>query len=98
MTEKKQYHLYVLLCDHKILYTGIAIDPDVRLQQHRQGAPLGAKFTRRFADLKKIYQVAVGDRAQAQSIEIKFKKLNRKTKLKLIQKQAVLEDLLVALG
>ncbi len=84
MSDGQEYHLYVLLCDHKILYTGIAIDPIARLRQHRQGPPLGAKFTRRFKTLEIVYQVKVGDRSTAQSFEYQFKKLNRNTKLMVI--------------
>ncbi len=86
MTVNKDYHLYILLCDQKILYTGIAIDPKLRLKQHQKGHPYGAKFTRRFKQLKIVYQVKVGSRSDAQSLEIKLKKLDR------IDKQTIIKD------
>ena len=94
MTDEKDYHLYILLCDHKILYTGIAIDPQQRLKQHQQGQPYGAKFTRRFTQLELVYQVKVGSRAAAQSLEIKIKKLNSSTKKNIIRLQHPLPQLL----
>ncbi len=87
MTEAKDYFLYVLLCDQKILYTGIAIDPKTRLAQHQQGHPYGAKFTRRFKKLEIVYQVKVGNRATAQSIETKVKKCSSSAKQTIISKQ-----------
>lgn len=94
MTDEKGYHLYILLCDQKILYTGIAIDPQQRLKQHQQGHPNGAKFTRRFTQLELVYQVRVGSRAAAQSLEIKIKKLNSSTKKNIIKMQCQLSQLL----
>ncbi|MGJ8662205.1 MAG: GIY-YIG nuclease family protein [Marinicella sp.] len=88
-----QYSLYILLCDHDILYTGIAINPEERLKQHQQGHPFGAKFTRRFKHLKIIYQVQVGDRSQAQSLEIKLKRLTKRAKLSVIEQQCNLSQL-----
>jgi len=81
------YHLYVLRCDQRILYTGIAIDPEARLLQHQAGPPLGAKFTRRFKQLELLYQVKIGNRSEAQSVELAFKKLPRKEKLAVITAQ-----------
>ena len=97
MTDKKEYYLYILLCDRKILYTGIAIDPKIRLEQHQQGPPYGAKFTRRFKQLEIVYTVKVGSRSTAQSIEIKFKRLSRETKLKIIEQQPTLVQLKLSL-
>ena len=94
MTDSAEYHLYLLLCDQKILYTGIAIDPEVRLKQHQQGAPNGAKFTRKFKQLEIVYQVKVGTRAAAQSLEIKIKKLSKTSKNKIIKYQYKLPHLL----
>ncbi len=87
MDETKSYHLYILLCDNKVLYTGIAIDPHARLLQHRQGAPYGAKFTRKFKQLEIAYQVEVGDKVLAHQLEYRVKQLNRKQKLQIITDQ-----------
>ncbi len=93
MTDETDYHLYVLLCDQQVLYTGIAIDPIARLKQHQAGHPHGAKFTRRFKQLEIVYQVKVGSRAAAQSLEIKLKKLKPTAKRQIISKQYNLDQL-----
>ena len=77
----------MLRCDHSVLYTGIALDPKARLIQHQAGPPHGAKFTRRFKQLELLYQVKIGSRSEAQSVELAFKKLNRKEKLAVIAAQ-----------
>ena len=94
MSDVPAFYLYILLCDEKILYTGIAIDPIARLKQHQNGSPFGAKFTRKFSQLEIVYQVKVGERSLAQSLEHKIKKLNKNTKLKVIKQQYSLEQLL----
>lgn len=93
MNNESEYHLYILLCDQKILYTGIAIDPETRLSEHQKGHPNGAKFTRRFKHLKLVYQVKVGTRSDAQSLEIKVKKLNKQNRLYVINNKLSLTEL-----
>jgi putative endonuclease len=97
MTDSDEFHLYIILCDQKILYTGIAIDPKNRLKQHQNGHPLGAKFTRRFKQLELIYQVKVGNRSLAQSLECKIKRLNKAKKQLIIERQLDTEQLLILL-
>lgn len=98
MDNEAAYYLYILLCDQKILYTGIAIDPLTRLSEHQKGHPNGAKFTRRFKQLELVYQVKAASRAEAQSLEIKVKKLNRKNKLEVINNKLSLIELKVLLA
>ena len=95
MNPAKRFHLYLLLCDQHVIYTGIAIDPQARLEQHRHGAPHGAKFTRRFSQLELVYQVAVGDQAMAQQLEYQIKQLSRSVKERIIHQQPTLQELLV---
>ena len=92
-----KYSLYILLCDGKILYTGIAQDPEARLTQHQSKKPPGAKFTRRFEQLEIVYQVEVGTRSEAQSLEYHVKKMSRKNKLALVASKPDLSQLLDAL-
>ena len=93
MADNPQYHLYLLLCDDSILYTGIAIDPLERLKQHQNGHPHGAKFTRRFKRLELVYYVKTGGRSMAQKLEYHFKKCTRKKKMEIIKKNPSLEKL-----
>ena len=78
------WSVYLLLCDHKVIYTGIAKDPVERLRQHREGAPHGAKFTRRFKQLELAYHIQVGDRSAASKIELMIKRLPPKVKRQII--------------
>ncbi|MCB1584076.1 MAG: GIY-YIG nuclease family protein [Marinicella sp.] len=98
MNDEAVYHLYLLLCDQKIIYTGIAIDPETRLQQHQTGHPYGAKFTRRFKQLKLVYQIRVGSRADAQKLELKIKILKKTQKEQIIKEQYNLNQLIELTG
>jgi len=94
MTEAKTYHLYLLLCDDSVLYTGIALDPEARLQLHRQGK--GAKATRRFRRLEMVYRLEVGDKGLAQQLEYRIKQWSPQQKRQLIQTPPNLAALLQA--
>lgn len=98
VAKTKAYSLYILLCDGKILYTGIAQDPEARLKQHQSKKPPGAKFTRRFNKLELAYQVEIGTRSEAQSLEYHVKKLTRNQKLKLIKAQLKFHELREVMG
>jgi putative endonuclease len=93
-----QWFVYLLLCDHKVIYTGIAKDPEQRLKQHQAGAPHGAKFTRRFSLLELVYQVKVGGRSQASQFEYLIKKMPVKSKRTIINTQPDLQQLADWLG
>ncbi|WP_223787048.1 GIY-YIG nuclease family protein [Marinicella meishanensis] len=94
MTATKTYHLYLLLCDDSVLYTGIALDPIARLAQHRQGK--GAKAIRRFQQLKLVYQVEVGDKGLAQQLEYRIKQWPKSQKQALVDQPLALNALLEA--
>jgi putative endonuclease len=98
MSDASAFHLYILLCDQKILYTGIAIDPIARLKQHQSGHPLGAKFTRRFKQLEIVYQTKIGDKAMAHRLEYRIKQLSKSKKLQIIKTQPETTVLLKAMG
>jgi putative endonuclease len=88
------WSVYLLLCDQKVLYTGIAKDPVARLKQHRTGAPHGAKFTRRFKQLELVFHTPIGDRSEATKIELMIKALPVTRKRQIIQQQPQKEELL----
>lgn len=98
MNKAPVYCLYLLYCDQDFLYTGIAIDPEVRLKQHRSKKPPGAKFTRRFKQLELVYQVSVGSRARAQNLEYHIKRLSKKDKHWLVKQKLSMADLQQFLG
>ena len=87
-----QFSLYILRCANGTLYTGIATDVEKRLAEHAAGAR-GAKSLRGKGPLEVVFAQAVGDRARAQSLEYRVKKLKREQKLELVRGERDLDDL-----
>lgn len=83
--KEKIYHLYILECVDKTLYSGITTDINRRLKQHNF-TTLGAKYTRARRPLKLVYSKKYKNRSVATSAEAKIKKLSRVQKLELIKK------------
>jgi putative endonuclease len=77
------YHLYILECSDKTLYTGIAIDVHKRVEAHNY-SPRGAKYTRSRRPVKLVYVRRFRTRSNALKAEIKLKQLTRAEKLALI--------------
>jgi putative endonuclease len=67
------WFLYLIECADGALYTGIALDPVARFEQHRAGK--GAKYTRANRPVRLIGSMAYPDRGTATRAEIAFKKL-----------------------
>lgn len=78
------YHLYILKCADKTLYTGITTDLKRRLKEHNSSA-LGAKFTRGRRPVELVYNKKFKNRSLAQQAEAEIKKLSRQDKLALIK-------------
>jgi len=86
------YSLYLLRCADDTLYTGIAQDVDARLAAHESGRH-GAKYLRGRAPLTIVFRQVVGDRAHAQRVESRVKRLPRTRKLALIAGRLTLAEL-----
>ncbi|OJI06866.1 endonuclease [bacterium CG10_46_32] len=78
------YHLYILKCADKTLYTGIAVDLAKRIAEHNN-SKLGAKYTRARRPVKLVYSRKFRTRSTALKEEYRIKALPRKEKLALIQ-------------
>ena len=78
------WSIYILRCGGGSLYTGISIDIDRRLEEHRSGGPKGAKYTRGKLPLEIVYRAEAGTRSEATKEELRIKALSRSQKLKLI--------------
>ncbi|KKQ28154.1 MAG: hypothetical protein US42_C0001G0005 [Candidatus Magasanikbacteria bacterium GW2011_GWC2_37_14] len=78
------YHLYILECADKTLYTGITVDLERRVGEHNS-SKLGAKYTRARRPVKVVYSKKFKNRSLASKAESKIKKLSRKEKLNLIR-------------
>ena len=78
------YHLYVLKCADKTLYTGITTEVKRRVREHNTGK-LGAKYTRARRPVTLVYAKKYKSRGAALKAEAKLKTLSRAEKLILIQ-------------
>ncbi|OGH71749.1 MAG: endonuclease [Candidatus Magasanikbacteria bacterium RIFCSPLOWO2_01_FULL_43_20b] len=80
------YHLYILKCSDKTLYTGITVDLGRRVKEHNSSR-LGARYTRARRSVKLVYSKKFRNRSSASKEESRIKKLSRKEKLKLIRQR-----------
>lgn len=78
------YHLYILQCADKTLYTGITTDLNRRVMEHNESSR-GAKYTSARRPVKLVYTKKFKDRSHASVAEANIKKLNRMQKLELIK-------------
>lgn len=78
------YHLYILRCADKTLYTGITVDLERRINEHND-SKLGAKYTKARRPVKLVYFKEFENRSEATKEEIRIKKLTREEKLTLIK-------------
>lgn len=79
----KSWKLYILRCGDGSLYTGITVDVEARLSQHREGT--GAKYTRGRGPLELVYLEECEDHSQALKREHQIKSLSRAEKLTLLR-------------
>ena len=77
--------VYMLLCNDNSIYTGITNDLNKRFRMHISGK--GAKYFRGRKPLDVVYTEFFKNRSMATKREIEIKKLNRKKKEILINKQ-----------
>jgi putative endonuclease len=82
------YHLYILKCADKTLYTGITVDLARRIKEHN-GSKLGARYTRARRPVKVVYSKKFRNRSSASKEESRIKNLSRGEKLELIKKIGV---------
>jgi len=74
------YHLYILLCSDKSLYTGITNDLGKRMAAHREGK--GSKYVRSRLPFKLIYTEEHSDKSSAAKREMEIKSWDRGKKIK----------------
>lgn len=78
------YHLYILLCSDKSLYTGITTDLKRRFEEHKNKK--GGHYTSSKKIIKIVYTEEHPDRSSALKREAEIKSWTREKKLKLIEK------------
>lgn len=81
------YHLYILKCADKSLYTGITTDLKRRVGEHngKMGSKAGARYTSSRRPVKLVYSKKFRNRSTASRAEIRLKSLSRSAKLNLIK-------------
>lgn len=94
MTEARAWFLYLIRCRGGSLYTGVAIDIERRLAEHRSQGPRAAKFLRGRAPLALVFAAEVGDKRRALRLERAVKRLSKPKKEALVSGRLMLEDLL----
>jgi putative endonuclease len=90
------WSLYVVRTRDGMLYTGIALDVERRLEDHRAGR--GAKYLRGRGPLALAYRVEVGERGLALRLERRLKRLERAAKETLVSEAPGLEGLCARLA
>jgi putative endonuclease len=75
------WHVYIVKCADRTLYTGVAKNVEARIEQHNSGR--GAKYTRTRRPVELVYRETAADRSTALRREhaIKRMRLDEKTKL-----------------
>ncbi|MBM3283601.1 GIY-YIG nuclease family protein [Candidatus Gottesmanbacteria bacterium] len=77
------WHVYILLCENKSLYTGITDNPKRRFQDHRKGK--GGRYTRLYKPIKIVYLEKLPDKSSALKREIQIKGWTRKKKIEVLK-------------
>jgi len=76
------WHVYIIECKDKTLYTGVTTDINRRILEHNSGK--GGRFTRFRTPVKLVYDQKAANRSGALRREAEIKKLSRSDKLDLI--------------
>jgi putative endonuclease len=84
------WHVYIILCSDRSLYTGITTDPERRFRQHAAGS--GAKYFRGRKPLRIVYLEGGHTRSSAGCRELQIKKMSHGDKSALVA-AAVLQDI-----
>lgn len=77
------YHLYILECSDKTLYTGITNDLKRRVKDHNT-SKIGAKYTKARRPVKLIFSKEYPTKTEALREEYRIKNLSREEKLNFI--------------
>ncbi|MFQ5748734.1 MAG: GIY-YIG nuclease family protein [Planctomycetota bacterium] len=88
------WHVYLVRCEDRSLYTGIATDVARRFEEHQQGAGRGSRYLRGRGPLELAFQQPVGTRSLALKVEQRIKKLSKAGKEDLVSGRNGIETLL----
>jgi predicted GIY-YIG superfamily endonuclease len=75
---KKSWHVYILRCRDRSLYTGITVDLTARLEKHNSGK--GAAYTRSRKPVVLVWSKKQKNESSARKLEAKIKKWGKQEK------------------
>ena len=93
-----RWHVYLLECDGRAIYTGITTDVARRVAEHASGGKRAARFTRGRARVRLLYATEIGERGLAMRAEHRLRRLPRATKLQIAAAAPDAQTLLGRLG
>ena len=76
--------VYILRCGDSTLYTGITLDMERRLKEHKEQGAKCAKYLRGRTPLTLVYSEVLQTKEEALRRELELKKLSKKEKEALI--------------
>ena len=79
-----KWWVYVVRCRDRSLYTGIALDVERRIAEHRRGGRKGAKYLRGRGPLRLVLAREIGAKSLALRVERRVKRLRKAEKEALI--------------
>lgn len=82
----KKFYVYIVECADGSFYTGYTVDVERRINEHNYGSR-SAKYTRSRRPVRLVYQETHADLSSALKREHQIKKLTRKKKMQLVQKE-----------
>ncbi len=88
-----EWSFYLIRTRHDALYAGITTDLSRRLSEH-ESSEKGAKYLRSKGPLTLVYQAKIGSRALALKVERRVKKLRKRKKEEIVEKNPEAEALL----
>lgn len=78
------WYVYLLRCSDGTYYTGMTLNLERRVQEHNDGAPRGARYTRGRRPVELVWSARCDDRVAAMREERRIKQLPRARKEQLI--------------
>lgn len=83
LSTEMPYFVYLIECEGRSIYTGIATDVARRFEEHRAGK--GARYTRAHKVKRVLYTEKYTTRSEASRREAEIKRLSREEKLNLVK-------------
>ena len=87
------WHVYLIRTKMGHLYTGVTQNVKRRFEEHKEGGRKGAKYLKGKKPLKLVFHKKIGGHSQALKTEEKIKKLPKKKKEALVNKEISLEQI-----